>query len=64
MTVPIDSDMETEALDAFQPLNILLAEDNEINQLVASSFFDKLGYQVVCVKQWCRSRECCIKNTV
>ena len=32
------------------PLNILLAEDNEMNQIVAESVFEKMGYEITMVE--------------
>lgn len=38
--------IEGESIGATQPLSILLVEDNQVNQLVASSLLKKLGHRV------------------
>src|SRR5690606_34746244 len=46
-----------EAADQVGPLSILLVEDNQVNQLVASSLLRKLGHQVAHAKNGQRAIE-------
>lgn len=39
-------DQAIEAVESVQPLSLLLVEDNQVNQLVASSLLKKLGHRV------------------
>ncbi len=39
-----------DAIQAIEPLNILIAEDNEVNALIARAFLEKAGHKVIHVK--------------
>ncbi|HVW98783.1 MAG TPA: ATP-binding protein [Mucilaginibacter sp.] len=45
-TVPTDDQLGKPTERHYRPLNILLAEDNKMNQLIAAKTFKKIGYEI------------------
>lgn len=48
--VEVGPAMEIQLVEATQPLKILIAEDNNINQLIIERMFDSLGHQIFIVE--------------